>query len=239
MISSYTIRRALRAPRVHYMRHKVRNVAAPTRMMLEAAAYGRPIYRFMADVGKNSDLTVDFGIGPDGVVVEAGAYLGDWAEKVSNCTGARVYAFEPSPGVQERLTNRLAARPNVVVLDFGLGARNETATLSNNGPGSTLHPRVSTREATKISLRDVTEAFAELDVDHIDLLHVNIEGGEYDMLERLSDAGWFPRIDIVVVQFHEWLPKAHRRRRGIRRALRRTHTLLWDYPWVFEAWRRI
>jgi hypothetical protein len=58
------------------------------------------------------------------------------------------------------------------------------------------------------------------------------------VLPRLAETGWIPRIDALLIQFHEWLPAAHRRRRAIQRMLRATHTQLWDYPWVWEAWRR-
>jgi hypothetical protein len=67
---------------------------------------------------------------------------------------------------------------------------------------------------------------------------VNIEGGEYDLFDRLIDIGWLPRVRSVLVQFHEWHPQAYRRRRAIRRALRRSHDEAWNYPFVWELWRR-
>jgi hypothetical protein len=41
-----------------------------------------------------------------------------------------------------------------------------------------------------------------------------------------------------MVQFHEFHPKAYRRRRHNRRSLARSHQQVWDYPWIWEYWRR-
>jgi hypothetical protein len=91
--------------------------------------------------------------------------------------------------------------------------------------------------AVDVTIVDVAGAFDELGLDRIDLLKLNIEGGEYDVLDRLHETGRLPRIDQILVQFHEWHPHAHRRRRAIRAALRDTHVEEWDYPWVWERWR--
>jgi hypothetical protein len=69
-------------------------------------------------------------------------------------------------------------------------------------------------------------------------MKVNIEGGEYDLFDRLVETDRLPRVQLVSVQFHEWHPHAHRRRRAIRRALRRSHQEVWCYPWVWELWQR-
>jgi aryl-alcohol dehydrogenase-like predicted oxidoreductase len=86
--------------------------------------------------------------------------------------------------------------------------------------------------------RDVARALDELGLEEVDLLKLNIEGGEYDVLDRLAESHWLPRIRQVSVQFHEWLPHAHLRRQRNRRALARTHVERWCYPWVWEFWER-
>jgi hypothetical protein len=67
-------------------------------------------------------------------------------------------------------------------------------------------------------------------------MKINIEGAEYDLLERLDAASWLHRIGALSIQFHEWHPQAHRRRRRIRQMLRRTHDQVWCYGWVWELW---
>ena len=70
-------------------------------------------------------------------------------------------------------------------------------------------------------------------------MKVNIEGGEYDLFDRLIEAGSLGRFRQVSVQFHEWHPRAHGRRGSDTAGeLRRQHDEVWCYPWVWELWRR-
>jgi FkbM family methyltransferase len=148
-----------------------------------------------------------------------------------------VYGFEPNPTPFALLEARFADVPEVVTLPYGLGARDETLPLELAGPGSSLHGTVDGGgPAVEVEIRDAVSAFSELGLDRIDLLKVNIEGAEYDLLDHLLAAGVVPRIRYLLVQFHEWHPGAHGRRRAIRRALGRTHEVVWDHPWIFELW---
>ena len=90
---------------------------------------------------------------------------------------------------------------------------------------------------TTVAVRDVAAVLAELGIGEIDLMKVNIEGAEFDLLDRLLETDWVPRIRNLSVQFHEWHPDAPRRRRAIRAALSQTHDEVWCYPWVWELWR--
>jgi FkbM family methyltransferase len=232
-ISVHAIRRALRTPRAYYRRHQT----GTRQLFFEQTQYSPATYAFQAASIKNPDLLVDFDIDANSLVFDVGAFVGDWTEKVSRRTGARVYAFEPNPRLGRHLRTRLAGYPKVTALNYGLGGSDATARLSLHGLGSSTHDDSSRFETAIVRIRDIAEVLDELRIDHIDLLKLNIEGSEYDLLERLIETRWTPRIGTLVVQFHEWLPKSHRRRRAIQRALRATHTPLWDYPWIWEAWR--
>ena len=43
----------------------------------------------------------------------------------------------------------------------------------------------------KISIKDITEVIKDFDIEKIDLLKLNIEGSEYDLLEKLLKSGNF------------------------------------------------
>jgi hypothetical protein len=71
------------------------------------------------------------------------------------------------------------------------------------------------------------------------MMKVNIEGGEYELLDHLIDTGLICRVRDVQVQFHDdVLPDADRRMRAIQAGLSKTHTLLWQHEWIWECWRR-
>ena len=87
-------------------------------------------------------------------------------------------------------------------------------------------------------MRDIPRVLDELGLDRIDLMKINIEGGEYDLLERMAEADLIRRVRYFLIQFHEWYGNANVRRWRIRRQLRASHTEVWNYPWMFELGAR-
>jgi len=241
--ATYAARRVLRTPRMILFRRLTRDADPATRQVYEHASYSRALFAFERATLQNPDLVIDFDLDEASVVVDGGAFIGNWSVRVAKRFGSRIYAFEPNPAALPALRKRTSPFPNISVQHYGLGARNETLSMSDAGIGASFFSenyfaKKLAVETVSGQIRDVAEVFAELQLDHVDLLALNIEGGEYEVLPRLAETGWIPRIDAILVQFHEWLPRARRSRRSIQQTLRRTHTQLWEYPWVFEAWRR-
>ncbi len=195
------------------------------------------MYDFMAAIGANPDLLTDMPITSEAVALDLGAYEGDWTARMVDRHRCRVYAFEPSPGLAAKTAARFATNPNVMVFDYGLGATDRTALLSRDGPGSSVHRRKGTFGSVDVEVRDIAGVLADLELRHVDVVKMNIEGAEYDVLERLIATNWLDRIGNLSVQFHEWGPGAYRRRRRIRAALRQSHVQTWSYGWVWELWR--
>jgi FkbM family methyltransferase len=237
-VSLYALKNVLRAPRTVYKRRQEKNLSPMARSMLEQHRYGRAMYDFMGATAAQPDLLVDVDVDEHSVVLDVGAYAGEWSEQIVARYGARVYAFEPNPKAFAKLQHRLGATPNVTLLPYGLGGADQIASLALEGPGSSVFTRHSVYGTTDVHLRDVIAVLDELGLDQIDLAKVNIEGGEYDLFDRLIAADRLHDIRLVSVQFHEWHPHAYRRRYAIRRALARTHEEVWNYPWVWELWRR-
>ena len=78
-------------------------------------------------------------------------------------------------------------------------------------------------------LRNITENLH-------DLLKLNIEGGEFSVLEALLDRDLVKKIGNIQVQFHGCIPDAAARRDKIRERLAATHHLTYDAPFVWENW---
>ena len=69
-----------------------------------------------------------------------------------------------------------------------------------------------------------------------DLLKLNIEGGEYAVLNRLIFSGDINKINNIQVQFHKIKKSSSEDRLNIVRSPRKTHTRSWYFPWVWENW---
>jgi FkbM family methyltransferase len=139
--------------------------------------------------------------------------------------------------VYPELEARFSDNHHVVTLPFGLGSADRVMSLQLKGLGSTVHGESDAAvNSVDVQIRDVAVVLEELGLERIDYMKINIEGAEYDLLERLIDTGWNHRVRYLLIQFHEWYPRAHIRRWRIRRKLRATHDQVWNYPWIYELW---
>lgn len=168
------------------------------------------------------------------VVFDFGGYKGDWTAAVAQSQGAEFHVFEPHPSFAATLARRFANDPRIRVHDFALASRGGTFTLSDNLDASSVHGEV----ADGIVCRSVavTEFFADRPLSRIDVMKMNIEGGEYDLLPALLDGGHVERIGTLLVQFHNFGPSDPSRREAIRKRLARTHDCDWCYDFVWEQW---
>lgn len=238
-LSLYTLKNLALTPRRAYRRRTDPETDPGMRRLFEQRYYRKPLYSFRDATVRNPGILTDVEIDSNSVVIDVGAFRGEWAELIWEKHRPTIHCFEPAPDACQRMERKFDGNEKVHVHRFGLGGADTTAMLSLRGPGSSIYDAPAAYDTVDVPIRDVVDVFEELGLDEIDLLKINIEGGEYDLLDRLHATGWLPRIRIVLVQFHEWHPKAYRRRRTNRRALRDQHEEVWSYPWVWEHWRRV
>jgi FkbM family methyltransferase len=233
----YDAKRLVRRPQIWWGRYQHRNDSERDRRWLEHNAYKKdalavagakavdPSYFHRADLDASS------------TVVDVGAFQGEGTQDIFELYRCRIYAFEPCPAFFRELEARFAGNPQVTTVPVGLGAADAVLPMQVLGPGSTVHGEPGAGATTvDVSIRDVAAMLDELRLERVDLMEMNIEGAEYDLLERMIETGWIERVRYLLIQFHEWYPHAHRRRRQIRRKLRASHDEVWNHPWIFELW---
>jgi FkbM family methyltransferase len=242
----YTTRRRIRRPLTAIRRRRWSKRVNPfTRAIYESQDYRPAVRRFFKASARDRDLLIDVDL-PDGaVVLDVGAFVGDWSQRVlaradrTDRTQLEIHAFEPVPNAIQHLRRNLGDEPRVHVHEYGLGGRDRDEILVVSGPGSSIFEPANAEDVlghARVPIRDVDRALTVLGVDDIDLAKINIEGGEFELLDRLHETGWMQRTGAVIVQFHEFAPDAYRSRRRIRRQLAETHRCTWNYPWVYERW---
>lgn len=72
----------------------------------------------------------------------------------------------------------------------------------------------------------------------IALCKINIEGGEYDLMEYILNSGLQGNVQNFQIQFHR-IPKIRYKSRyeNIAKKLLKTHSITWRQPFVWENWR--
>ena len=91
-----------------------------------------------------------------------------------------------------------------------------------------------------IEIKDIA-SLKELNNIAIDLMNINIEGGEYDLLNRLIETKILNNIYNIQIQFHEWYPsmkKSKLYRTQIHEKLKKSHKLVYSYDFVWEKWSK-
>lgn len=182
----------------------------------------------------DATLRLNYPLGPKSIVVDAGGYKGDWAADIHAMYNATVHVFEPIPEYAFNIRRRFKHNPKIIIRTEGLSNRDHESTIFvAEGGSSTIKP--SSKEI-KVKLIDA-HGFLK-DFEKIDLLKINIEGGEYELLERLIETGDIRRVTNIQIQFHDFVSDARNRADYIRKSLGKTHRLTYQYDFVWENWEQ-
>jgi hypothetical protein len=90
-------------------------------------------------------------------------------------------------------------------------------------------------------MRDVASVFDELGERDVDLMRINIEGGEYKVLERMLEQDLLKKCRKLMVQFHEQWPSRRESgpwRQSLVERIELTHKPEFKYEFVWESWVR-
>ena len=191
------------------------------------------VKRWFRDDGDNT-LRLDYPLSPDSVVWDLGGYHGDFAAQINQRYRCRVFVFEPVPAFHSQCVARFAGNDKIQCLKTGLSDKAGQFDISDSADASSFVR--GNGAGQKAELRPVIEMFDELGVKCVDLLKINIEGGEYEVLPALIHAGLIDRVRYIQVQFHNFIPEAKEKRDAIRTSLANTHVEMWNYPFVWESW---
>ena len=190
---------------------------------------------------------LDYPLGEQSMVLDLGAYVGNFSTHVVQKFGCTSIAFEPMPQAFAQIpeawkyeTSRITAFP------YGVGAKTERVRMAFTNDSSSQFTPHSAADP-EVLIRDVVEVFDELDIGNVDLMKINIEGGEYALLERMDEAGMLARVRFLQIQFHSCGAGPQgcvKHRLAIRETLDKTHREQWCWDhcwpgvWTWESWER-
>jgi FkbM family methyltransferase len=176
----------------------------------------------------------------DSIVFDLGGYLGDFSAAIVERYNCKIYIFEPHPEYFFKCIERFSSYKNVMVLNYGLADKDGEFLLSNQSDGSSfINPNHAQKDGIKCVIRDFSNVLDELDIINIDLMKINIEGGEFPLMEHIVSCGKQALVRQYQIQFHNFVENAVTRRIKISRALSETHVRTWCYTFVWENWRKI
>lgn len=191
--------------------------------------------RWVRDRGDKT-LRLDYDLDESSIVLDVGGYEGDFAAEIFKRYGSTVHIFEPVPSFHALCLSRFADNPKVISHCFGLSDKAGSFPISVSENGSSFVNRSNEHETLVAELRSIVDTLAELNLQKIDLLKINIEGGEYEILPACIDAKLMQRIRHIQVQFHNFVENADVKRDAIRSRLAESHNEDWCYEYIWEGW---
>ena len=132
---------------------------------------------------------------------------------------------------------------SVVILNYGLSDTDGSFGVTDSVDRSSfLEERKrghAELECVLRSLSGVLDELDDLDVGNIDLMKINIEGGEYPLLQSMADGGMLGVVDDFQIEFHDFAFAAIKRRQAILESLSKSYECTWCYEFVWENWKRL
>jgi len=178
---------------------------------------------------------LNYDLDENSLVFDLGGYEGQWASDIFSRYCCTIHVFEPVSEFADKIKARFAGNKRIMVHQFGLSNENRAVLLSVNKTSSSLYKQRG--ELKEVRLVKAVDFIQENHIQKIDLMKINIEGAEYDFLEHLLDAGLISNINNIQVQFHDFVSNAEQRMIMIQKKLAKTHSLTYQYPFVWENWR--
>lgn len=191
---------------------------------------------WFANPTPNTRLRFNYALGSDDVVLDLGGYEGEWAAEIHAEYGSTIHVFEPVPTFCSAIANRFASNERVHAHAYGLAGAADTISISLGADASSAWS--DNVDAIEARLESAGEFLEANNIEEVALCKINIEGGEYELLEALLDQGLIDRFHDLQVQFHTFVPDAENRMQAIQQRLALTHSMTYSFPFVWENWRR-
>ena len=193
------------------------------------------VVSWFADKGDET-LRLDYGLDENSIVFDIGGYKGEFARDIFCKYGANIYVFEPLKEFYDICINRFKKNKKVHSYHFGLADRTFNTHIHVSDNASSIFNVDGIK--TKITLKSISDFLNENNIELVDLMKINIEGGEYDLLESLIDKGLISKFRNIQVQFHDFIIDNPRERmENIQKELMKTHKLTFQYDFVWENWK--
>ena len=132
---------------------------------------------------------------PGMTVVDVGANIGYFTLQFAKAVGnyGQVWAFEPVPEYRQRIVEHLklnALGKNVTVFPYGLSDQENEQEISVGEASATLHwtsSVVPPQAKILIQLKTLDRIVSEQELDHLDLIKIDIDGHEPDFLRGAAE----------------------------------------------------
>ncbi len=216
--------------------------------LLENSATARRIYGLklltkdgLTDASKwfllnREKLKYDIDLKAGGIVLDIGAYKGQYTKKMLAKNKDMVFwLYEPIAAYFQICQNLFLDEKSITIYQAAVSANGRDFQMeidglrSRHSPGN-LADSVST---TSIDIQNIFDSAKEFE-----LLKMNIEGMEYECLEKLINTNSLIKAKYLLIQFHNFEDQSPYKLEKIHENINKDFTNIWKYEWTWELWKR-
>lgn len=164
--------------------------------------YGKPVDLLKKNVEPNDKPTI----------IDAGANIGLTSLYLNKFfPEAKIIALEPDPGNFKALSRNLAFNKisNILPIEAALWPTNEKVYLNNDfRDGKEWSISVSEKKDNRgkaVVGMTIPKLMENHNLDYIDLLKIDIEGGEKQLFENTAKLDWLSKVKLLVIEIHDEL----------------------------------
>jgi FkbM family methyltransferase len=188
---------------------------------------------------KKLDYRHRYALDSDAIIFDCGGFKGEWTAKMLSLyqhLNPKFYVFEIAEPFIKILEKKFINDKNVHVFGFGLGSEDQVIEFAVSDIATSIFAQLVEQEKESGEIKNVNRFLEDYSITHIDLLKMNIEGGEYDLMDAIIASGFVKKCKNIQIQFHNYGEWSVKRRDSIKANLATTHKCTYDYEWNFENW---
>ena len=193
--------------------------------MLDKEFNKNHIGKWFQDNGDGT-LRINYNLTENSVIMDLGGYHGDWTN-----------IFEPVKSLVNIIASRFAGDRRVKSYDIAVGDEKKKCNIYHGQDESSLFSVGSDDDFEVIKMMEVSNVLDKIGLNFVDVIKINIEGGEFDLLDAIIDKVLQTKFGNFQIQFHKVEDDSVERRDKIHEELSKTHVCNWNYPWVWENWQ--
>lgn len=169
-------------------------------------------------------LRYEYDLYRNDVVIDLGAYKGEWAQGIYDRYKCNIVAVEPTEYIREFKDG--------VIINKAAGTHNGKMSFGGRAYYTSIF-EPGDHEYECVDVSSILEKYPD-----IALLKINIEGAEYDVLNHIISAGLHKGIKNLQIQFHQIAGVPYEKwYKDISDKLNKTHAITWHYPYCWENWK--
>lgn len=167
---------------------------------------------------------------PKPIIFDLGANIGAFSiDAKAHYPDATIVAYEPHP-VTFALLEKNA--PFAELKQEAAAGKDGTVMIQDDGPA--IARKLVEKDGIPVQARSLDTILK--DVDHVDLLKVDVEGAEFDLIEQASEAT-IKKIEHMIIELHA-IPWGSRNNWAEEFFIPRGYSVEWMYPWgVAHIWK--